>query len=271
MNFRCISSSCKRKSSTPFSCSSSHQNNNNPLSMLNNSFNNNNNDGDGDDAAERAFCCRFIGPPPSQTEVHHALSSLQRVLGSTSRIEPFRDTYCDKPENEQGHVSKDEADTDWLEPTLFPYNPIMLQANGSDRVFFAIHLLQTDPSVQRLVKSLSTDEAVWEAVLNNEVVQELRESISADQEHVLQSLDEIANDNPHNTTNVLIWLVNTARAKFMEVIEKITKIVINFFQDSFNKTAADTEDSKPFNEKLRVSFMLSIMVLLIVVVSRVQS
>lgn len=81
-------------------------------------------------------------------EIRDSFQYMCRVLGSTSRIEPFRDTYCDKPENEQGHVSKDEADTDWLEPTLFPYNPIMLQANGSDRVFFAIHLLQTDPSVQ---------------------------------------------------------------------------------------------------------------------------
>jgi len=33
--------------------------------------------------------------------------------------------------------------------------------------------------LQRLVKSLSTDEAVWEAVMNNEVVQQLRGSISA--------------------------------------------------------------------------------------------
>jgi len=33
--------------------------------------------------------------------------------------------------------------------------------------------------LQRLVKSLSTDEAVWEAVMNNEVVQQLRGSISS--------------------------------------------------------------------------------------------
>jgi hypothetical protein len=32
--------------------------------------------------------------------------------------------------------------------------------------------------LQKLVKSLSTDEVVWEAVLNNEVVQELKELIS---------------------------------------------------------------------------------------------
>jgi hypothetical protein len=33
--------------------------------------------------------------------------------------------------------------------------------------------------LQKLVKSLSTDGVVWEAVLNNEVVQELKELISS--------------------------------------------------------------------------------------------
>ncbi|WJX46786.1 hypothetical protein P8452_33549 [Trifolium repens] len=200
------------------------------------------------------------------------------VLGLASRVELLGDTYCNSSENERcilGHVSKDDPDTDWLEPSLFPYNPKLLQANGSDRVYYDIHLLQTDPSVQvvlwRLVKSISTDEVVWEAVLNNEVVQELRELILADQEHNLQSRDEIANGDPHNTTNVLIWHLSTTCAKFMEVIEKMTKIVIKFFQRSFNKTTVHREDSQPFIEKLRAAFMLSVLVLLIVVVRRVRS
>lgn len=195
------------------------------------------------------------------------------MLGPASRAELLRDRYFNKLEIELGslgQVSEDE-NIDWLEPSLFPYNPKMLQDDGFDRVYYAIHLLQTDPSVQRLVKSLSTDEAVWEAVMNNEVVQQLRGSISADQERDLQSLDEIADDDPDNTTNVLIWLLSTARAKLIEVIEKITKIVIKKFQHSFKKTIAHTKDSQRFIEKLRASFMLSIMVLLIVVVHRNQS
>jgi hypothetical protein len=74
-----------------------------------------------------------------------------RVLGLASRVELLRDTYCNKSENELTNldqVSEDDPDTDWLEPSLFPYNPKLLQANGSDRVYYAIHLLQTDPSVQ---------------------------------------------------------------------------------------------------------------------------
>ncbi|CAJ2655236.1 unnamed protein product [Trifolium pratense] len=282
MKIRGISSSSMRtykpKSSTPFPFpSSSYSHQNNPFRILHSITNNTptittTTTHHADDDA----ICRFIDPPPSQTEVHDALSSLQRVLALASRVELLRDTYCNKSENELSNldqVSEDDPDTDWLEPSLFPYNPKLLQANGSesDRVYYAIHLLQTDPSVQKLVKSLSTDETVWEAVLNNDVVQELRESISADQGHDLQSLDDIANDDPDNTTNVLIWLLSTAPAKFMEVIKKITKIVINFFQRLFNKTAAHREDSQPFIEKLRAAFMLSIMVLLIVVVRRIRS
>jgi hypothetical protein len=97
------------------------------------------------------------------------------------------------------------------------------------------------------------------------------DTIFTDQWHHLRSLDDNANGDPDNTTNVLIWLLSTACAKFMEAIKKITKIVMNFFQRSFNKTAAHREDYQPFIEKLRAAFMLSIMVLLIVVVRRVRS
>jgi hypothetical protein len=71
----------KPKSITPFSFSSSSHLNNNHFSILNSITNNTtttttttHHDGDDDDDA----ICRFIDPPPSHTEVHDALSSLQR-------------------------------------------------------------------------------------------------------------------------------------------------------------------------------------------------
>ena len=80
-----------------------------------------------------------------------------RVLGPASRAELLRDRYFNRLEIELGslgQVSEDE-NIDWLEPSLFPYNPKMLQEDGFDRVYYAIHLLQTDPSVQ--VQSLVSD------------------------------------------------------------------------------------------------------------------
>lgn len=80
-----------------------------------------------------------------------------RVLGPASRAELLRDRYFNRLEIELGSlglVSEDE-NIDWLEPSLFPYNPRMLQDDGFDRVYYAIHLLQTDPSVQ--VQSMVSD------------------------------------------------------------------------------------------------------------------
>lgn len=80
-----------------------------------------------------------------------------RVLGPASRVELLRDRYCNILENELGNLGQvfDDENTDWLEPSLFPYNPKILQDDGFDRVYYAIHLLQTDPSVQ--VQSMVCD------------------------------------------------------------------------------------------------------------------
>jgi carbohydrate-binding DOMON domain-containing protein len=73
----------KPKSSTPFpfpsSSSSSHQNNNlfpilHSITNITPTITTTTTTHDGDDDA----ICRFIDPPPSHTEVHDALSSLQR-------------------------------------------------------------------------------------------------------------------------------------------------------------------------------------------------
>lgn len=55
----------------------------------------------------------------------------------------------------------------------------------------------------------------------------------------------------------------------MEVVEKITKFMNDLFQPPENeKTTSDSGSTDLFKEKLRTSFMLSIMVLLVVVLAR---
>lgn len=93
----------------------------------------------------------------------------------------------------------------------------------------------------------------------------------ADEEHVFQSTDGTSSsDDSHTTTNFVMWIIDTIKTKFMEVIDKITQIVNELFQPADNKTDADAEGSDPFNDNLRTSFMLSIVVLLVVMVSRAQ-
>jgi hypothetical protein len=81
-----------------------------------------------------------------------------------------------------------------------------------------------------------------------------------------QSPDE-SSDGSNEASNILSWIFDNTKTKFMEVIEKITKLVNELFPSTDNdKTTAGA--TNPFQEKLKTSFLLSVVVLLIVVVTR---
>ncbi|KAJ9140020.1 hypothetical protein P3X46_030707 [Hevea brasiliensis] len=131
-----------------------------------------------------------LGPVPSRDEVHSAVSALTQVFDAASYPQFITDKFaCNvdmdvadeilSPTEKLPHVSPAGSEIDWLEPSPHLYNSRMLRPYGPDRVYDAFHLLQTEPSIQRMVISLSTDKAVWDAVLNNEVVRELRETYHA--------------------------------------------------------------------------------------------
>ncbi|XP_042991619.1 uncharacterized protein LOC122318393 [Carya illinoinensis] len=203
-----------------------------------------------------------LGPVPSMDEVQDAVSALQQVFDPAS--------YCKAvPSVDNGVADQVTSPTglelDWVEPSLHLCNSRILQTQGSNRVYNALHLLQTEPSVQRMVISLSSDKLVWDAVLNNEVVRELRESYSAVENKELQSPNESSEDS-NEVANILRWIFDNTKAKVMEVIENITKLMNELFQSPDNQKTTGATD--PFKEKLKASFMLSVVVLLIVVVSR---
>ncbi|XP_057475255.1 uncharacterized protein LOC130763367 [Actinidia eriantha] len=220
-----------------------------------------------------------FGSVPSKDEVQHALSSLHQAFDQTSfsKFMKGRLAYSsDKdvadeiasPTAALKRVSSFGKKLDWIEPSLHLCNPRTLQRRGSDRVYDAFHLLHTDPSIQRMVMSLSSDKAVWNAVLNNEVVRGLRES--------LIKADNSVPENTHNSTgcpnaamDILSGIFGNTKAKVMEIIKKIAKVVNELFQPPENEKTRRATD--PFEEKLRTSFVLSIVVLLIVVVCRVHS
>ncbi|CAN6565133.1 unnamed protein product [Malus baccata var. baccata] len=143
----------------------------------------------------------------------------------------------------------------------------MLQSHGSERVYDAFHLLQTESSVQRMVMALSSDTAVWDAAMNNEVMRELRESSYADEEKSSDSPQENSDDNNDKATNIVKWIFQNTTAKVMEAIEKVTKVMGDLFQPPSSGNAK-AEASNRFEDKLKTSFMLSVVVLLIVVVIR---
>ncbi|GLT83983.1 hypothetical protein SLE2022_022430 [Rubroshorea leprosula] len=208
-----------------------------------------------------------IGPVPSPDEVQTAVSALQQVVDYPKLV---RDKYSynagkdvvdptPSPTGLLHRVSSVGSDIDWMEPSVHLYTSRVLHPYGSNRVYDAFHLLQTDPCIQKMVISLSSDKAVWDAVLNNEAVRELRKSYYAAED----------SDDPNRAVNIVKSIFDNTKAKVMEVMEKITKIVNELFRPhppEHEKAVAGTTDS--FDNKLRTSFLLSVVVLLIVVVSR---
>ncbi|KAJ9140019.1 hypothetical protein P3X46_030707 [Hevea brasiliensis] len=220
-----------------------------------------------------------LGPVPSRDEVHSAVSALTQVFDAASYPQFITDKFaCNvdmdvadeilSPTEKLPHVSPAGSEIDWLEPSPHLYNSRMLRPYGPDRVYDAFHLLQTEPSIQRMVISLSTDKAVWDAVLNNEVVRELRETYHADESitSTTESSDKTGHDsNP--VLNAVKWIFENTKAKFMEAIEKIAKLMNELFKVP-NDDKKTTGATGPFEENLRTSFLLSVVVLLVVVVTR---
>ncbi|KAJ6326978.1 hypothetical protein OIU78_013966 [Salix suchowensis] len=203
------------------------------------------------------------------------------VFDAPSHSQLIRDKYTCTVDKDLAHqiscpallnqVSSAGSESDWKEHSPVLCDPRALLSYGSQRVHEAFHLLQTEPSVQKMVVSLSSDKAVWDAVLNNAAVRELRETYCADENidpPTCESLDETGEEsNP--ALSFVKWIFDNTRMRAMEVIETITKLMNELFKPpAGEKMSAGTKD--PFENKLRSSFLLSIMVLLIVVVTRAQ-
>ncbi|BFG23138.1 hypothetical protein CerSpe_094130 [Prunus speciosa] len=229
-----------------------------------------------DDERRHGFLEDFVlGPVPSRDEVQNAVSALQHP---SSHAQFIRDKYASELERDVSdqitsasaglvdRVSSVGAELDWMEPSAYLCNSKMLQPHASERVYDAFHLLQTESSVQRMVISLSSDRAVWDAVMNNEVVRELRESFYAGEDNSSQSPDEDADDE-NKATNIVKWIFQNTMAKVMEVIEKITKVLGDLIKPPGSEKV-NAGASNRFEEKLRTSFMLTVVVLLVVVVTR---
>ncbi|XP_026663011.2 uncharacterized protein LOC113463161 [Phoenix dactylifera] len=219
---------------------------------------------------------RFVlGRAPSKEEVEDAVSTLQQIFVPVTFSRTTEDghpSYLDQvavdkeiisatPQKASSIESSTDSESDWIEPAWNLYSSNSFQSKEREKVFDAFRLLQINPSIQRMVVSLSSDKAVWDAVMKNEVVQELKKSFPEVGNYETQSSDE----HPDVAPGILRRISGSAISKIMEFIHKITKLVGDLFH-SLEK------DEKPdlFNEAVRSSFMLSVVVFIIVVVTRIQ-
>uniref|UniRef100_A0A1J3HDL5 Transmembrane protein n=1 Tax=Noccaea caerulescens TaxID=107243 RepID=A0A1J3HDL5_NOCCA len=182
---------------------------------------------------------------PEIDEVEDAFSALRLM---------FVDDDDDKSEDQ---VSESEF-VDWIEPPLQLCNTRLLQPYMLDRFYDAFHQFQTDPSVQRMVMSLSSDKAVWDAVMNNEVVRELITNAERSEEESCAAADFIRR------------LFERSAIKIMDAMERVTKYVTDLFSVvPGDETVVLATGAAPVMEKLQMTVLLTVLVLLIVLVTRV--
>lgn len=222
------------------------------------------------ECVEDYFDDRVFGGVPSAHEVEHALLSLQQVIRPVSPSlstngETVSDSDNDAADVIQRTSSKGSDMIDWIEPSMQIYDQTLAKTYGWERVYDAFRLLQTDPSVQKMVVSLSSDRGVWDAVLNNDAVREVRDSYRNVTEISAQSTVE--QSSPSDTSpNVLKWIYDNMKEKFLEIIENITKVVGGISKPLEHDKTDNTD--RAFSEKLGSTFLLTVVVLLIVVVTR---
>lgn len=208
-----------------------------------------------------------FGAVPSPHEVEHAIFSLQQVIHPISpRLNNLDQMHFDidkDASNVMEKASSTSSESDWIEPSMLIYDQRFPLSRGFNRVYDALNLLQTEPSVQKMVVSLSSDKAVWDAVLNNEAVREIRESY-----HNAQPNPRIPDENSDNADpnpNVLKWMFDNVKWKLLEVIGAISQSLGEIFKQLDQDK---TEQSDTFSEKLKSTFLLTIVILLIVVIAR---
>ncbi|XP_058225381.1 uncharacterized protein LOC131334401 isoform X2 [Rhododendron vialii] len=183
---------------------------------------------------------------PSRIEVDRAISNLQRFM-----------------------LGLRTTEFEWLQKMLYLHNPSMLKSLGFGSVDDAFRLLQTDPSVQRIVSSISSDKAVWDAILSNKAVQNLQHSLVSAAKEEMPQAQSSSDEKTDLATMIVDWILDIAKTKVLELIEQFISLLTMIFQPPDHKKnlgAANTDGR--LDEKLRSSLLLSIVILLIVVVTR---
>ncbi|XP_027334696.1 uncharacterized protein LOC113849188 [Abrus precatorius] len=192
---------------------------------------------------EATSACRCLynhvfEPVPSQSEVEDAVYALQEFIQAVSS-------------------------SSTLQQILGSCDPRVVMSQGYKRLNDALQLLQADPAIKRLVVSLSSDKALWDAVMSNVL----------HQKQLLELPDSVECRRPpiseQNEFGIICsWILDIIKGKILELIESFQSLVNDLFQSPGMKNA--TTDATELDEKVRSSFLLSILILLIVIMARSQ-
>ncbi|KAK4738573.1 hypothetical protein R3W88_002270 [Solanum pinnatisectum] len=195
------------------------------------------------------YCDSVFGSVPCSWEVEKAMSDLQSFMSGY---------YAPKEE------------MNWVEPLLNSYQSTLVKSPGNARFYDALYMLQNEPSIQRLVCSIACDRAVWEAMMSNKAVQNLQGSvISAAKEEESQS----STGESDIGSLIVKWIMGITTSRIAELLQSFGSLLSEIIHDIFepdSKEKPTSELSHLLEEKIRSSFLLSVVLLLIVVVTRTQ-
>ncbi|XP_056174239.1 uncharacterized protein LOC130140032 isoform X2 [Syzygium oleosum] len=182
----------------------------------------------------------FLGLLPSELEIEKAIRALLDLWQS---------------------ASSSGSEQYWMR-LLGCRDSSILTSSGWARVRHALHLLQTEPAIKKLVISVVLDKAFWSAIMNNQSVQQFQEKLLSDETESSQICEEV-----NWGTNDLQWLLDILKDKIMELIEKFKLLLIKTLQLSQPPTPEATAE---LEENVRSSLLLSVLIILIVVLARVR-
>ncbi|KAI4354756.1 hypothetical protein L6164_003602 [Bauhinia variegata] len=191
------------------------------------------------------------GPPynhvfdtaPSQSEAEDAVASLQSLMQALSPPSA-------SPQNSDSYDSR------------------ILQSDGYKRLYDAVQLLQNDLSFKRLVLSLSSDKAVWDAVMNNILRQKLPLQELPKSVHQVESRGHQVSYEPNLGILILTWILEIMKGKVVELIESFYSLMSDIFQSPKMEKCA--MEAAGLDGKVRSSLLLCIVILLIVIVARTE-
>ncbi|CAM0944945.1 unnamed protein product [Alopecurus aequalis] len=198
--------------------------------------------------------------PPTGDEVRAAFSSIQEVFENSFAADPDETEKQIALLSTSGYStsSNSSGSDDWVEPAAYVLNSTALLTREHRTVLDAFRLLQRDPNVQKMVMSLSSDRTVWDAVMNNEAVQEFRRSFQ-------DGKDIDKKGNLGGPAGVLKWILGNTRAKIIEFFDNIVNIVSMLFNPQSDEDKPDL-----YSDAVKMSFMLSVFVFIVVAIARIN-
>ncbi|KAJ4775162.1 Cation/H(+) antiporter 11 [Rhynchospora pubera] len=211
---------------------------------------------------------QVFGPAPSEPEAEAALTALVQVFTQMSYPGTARDSQPIRVE--QGNLQGTAVSSNQVRPEVHAGNStrssgLRLSAstsNGLDKIRNSLDLLNWNPSIQKVVISLSTDKAVWDAIMKNEAVQELHKYLI--QAGRNEPLAFVGQDD--FLPGILRWIIDTSKTKIVELINQLSDLIGALF-----RSRGPDEATEIVNDVIKSAFMLTVMVLIVVVVSRLQA